>query len=71
MVTLEDFTSLSEGSDVPLEGRVGHCPECERNGVAHAEPDGTFYVHVQASEVLSDGMLTEPRDCCQVVKAAG
>jgi hypothetical protein len=70
MVTVEDFTALSPGIDVPLEGRVGACPGCGRNGVRHDEPDGLFYVHIQASEVLSDGMLTEPRDCCRVDRAA-
>lgn len=65
MVELEDFTAFAVGSDGP-EGRVGCCPECGRNGVRHQELDGTFYVHTQASEVLSDGMLTEPRDCCRV-----
>lgn len=71
MVMLEDFTALSPGRDVPLEGRIDRCPECGRNGVPHHEPDGTFYVHVQVSELLSDGMLTEPRDCCRIVRAAG
>lgn len=71
MVTVEDFTRLSPGSDVPLEGRVCACPNCGRNGVPHEEPDRLFYVHVQATEVLSDGMLTEPKDCCRVSKAAG
>jgi hypothetical protein len=66
MVMLEDFTALSPGRDVPLEGRIDRCPECGRNGVPHDEPDGTFYVHVQVSELLSDGMLTEPRDCCRL-----
>lgn len=70
MIALEDFTGLPPGSDVPLEGRVKPCPECGRNGVPHDEPDVFFYVHVQASEVLSDGMLTEPRDCCRIAKAA-
>lgn len=65
MVTVEDFTRLAVGSDVPLEGRVCACPRCGRNGVPHEEPDRLF-VHVQATEVLSDGMLTEPRDCCRV-----
>jgi hypothetical protein len=46
MVMLEDFTALSPGRDVPLEGRIDRCPECGRNGgVPHDEPDGTFYVH--------------------------
>jgi hypothetical protein len=66
VVTLQDFTALSAGSDVPLEGSVCECPGCGRNGVRQAEPDGVLYVHVEASEILSDGMLIEPRDCCRI-----
>lgn len=69
MVLLEDFTALSRGRDVPLEGRVDRCPECGRNGIEHDEPDALFFVHVQGTELLSDGMLTEPRDCCRVTRA--
>jgi hypothetical protein len=65
MVLLEDFTGFAVGSNGP-DGRIGCCPECGRNGVPLEEPDGASYVHIQASEVLSDGMLTEPRDCCRV-----
>jgi hypothetical protein len=70
MVLLEDFTGFAAGSDCP-DGRVSRCPKCGRNGVEHDEPDGLFCIHVQASEVLSDGMLTEPRDCCRLSRAAG
>ncbi len=69
MVTLQDFTALSRGSEVPLEGRVDRCPKCGRNGIEHAEPHTLFFVHVQESEVLGDGMLTEPRDCCRLSTA--
>jgi hypothetical protein len=70
MVTLEDFTTLSRGSDVPLEGRVDRCPQCGRNGIEHAEPERLLFVHVQETDLLSDGMRTEPRDCCRVTKVA-
>ena len=70
MVTVEDFTALSAGSDVPCEGHVGECPKCGRNGVRQSEPEKTFYVHVQDSEMLSDGMRTEPRDWCRVERLA-
>jgi hypothetical protein len=70
MVMVDDFTSVRAGKDVPGEGHVECCPECGRNGVRHDEPDGTSYVHVQASEVLSDGLLTEPRDCCRISQTA-
>ena len=70
MVTLQDFTGLSRGSEVPLEGRVDRCPKCGRNGIEHAEPERLFFVHVQETELRSDGMLTEPRDCCRVTIVA-
>ena len=66
MVMLQDFTALTRGSQVPLEGRVDCCPRCGRNGIEHAEPETLFFVHVQGTEVLGDGMLTEPRDCCRL-----
>ncbi len=71
MVALEDFTGLSTGSDVPCEGFVSECPKCGRNGVVQDEPDGPLCIHVQESEMLSDGMLTEPLDCCRLSRAAG
>ena len=70
MITLEDFTVLSRGSEVPLEGRVGVCPKCGRNGVEHSEPEALFFVHAQETELLGDGMLTEPRDCCRLTRVA-
>jgi len=69
MVMLQDFTALSRGYEVPLEGRVDRCPRCGRNGIEHAEPNTLFFVHVQETEVLSDGMLTAPRDCCRLTRA--
>jgi hypothetical protein len=66
VITLEDFTALSSGSQVPCEGPVCECPRCGRNGVVHDEPNGSLCVHVQESAVLSDGMLTEPLDCCRL-----
>lgn len=67
IMTVEDFTSLPEGFSVVLEGRVAVCPRCRRNGVEEHRPDGTaYFVHVQTSEVLGDGMLTEPHDCCEL-----
>jgi hypothetical protein len=69
MVMLQDFAALSRACEVPLEGRVDRCPRCGRNGIEHAEPDTLFFVHVQETELLSDGMLTEARDCCRLTTA--
>jgi hypothetical protein len=68
MLTIEDFTKLPEGLVVALEGRVGRCPICGRNGIERVQTDGRgIYLHLQTSEILSDGLLIEPRDCCEVV----
>jgi hypothetical protein len=69
VIALEDFTALSRGSKV-LEGRVGLCPKCGRNGVEHSEPEALFFIHAQKTELLGDGMLTEPRDCCRLTGIA-
>jgi hypothetical protein len=65
MLTIEDFTAMPEGWIVPLAGLVARCPRCARNGVETTalQGDATF-VHVQTCEVLGDGMLVEPQDCC-------
>jgi hypothetical protein len=64
MLTTEDFTLMPEGLLVPLAGRVGRCPRCARTGVEARTESGMDYVHVQTSEVMCDGMLVEPQDCC-------
>ena len=67
MLVIQDFTKLSEGVTVPSEGRVSRCPKCGRNGIERRpgpmQPLLTF-LHVQASRLFGDGMLTEPEDCC-------
>lgn len=69
MLVIQDFTKLSEGVTVPSEGRVSRCPKCGRNGIQRrpglADPVVTF-LHVQASRLFGDGMLTEPADCCSL-----
>ncbi|HYK40881.1 MAG TPA: hypothetical protein VE007_00735 [Thermoanaerobaculia bacterium] len=65
MLTTEDFTSMPEGLLVPLAGRVSRCPLCSRNGIETLAQSGTAtFLHVQTSEVMCDGMLVEPQDCC-------
>jgi hypothetical protein len=73
MIVIQDFTKLSEGITVPSEGRVSRCPKCGRNGVERrpggpAAPVVTF-LHIQASRLFGDGMLTEPEDCCSLSSA--
>ena len=65
MITVEDFTSLPRGLMVPLEGLVDACPRCGRNGIRECSECGNpYFLHRQSSEILCDGMLTQPDDFC-------
>jgi len=65
MITFEDFTSFPAGFEIPFEGWVTTCPRCGRNGIAEDPSCGEpYFLHAQSNEVRSDGMLTEPIDCC-------
>jgi len=67
MLTTQDFTELPEGLVIPLEGAVERCPRCGRNGIEEGQSAGaSFFVHVQTCEVMGDGMLTQPSDCCML-----
>ena len=67
MVVLEDFTRESAGRDIPTEGHVECCPRCGRPGVEQPSGEGApIFVHAQTSEILGDGMRTEPQDCCSM-----
>ena len=65
MLSVEDFTGLAPGSEAS-EGTVGSCPRCGRSGIEQHPPDGSLYLHAQTSEVLGDGMRTEPTDWCRI-----
>jgi hypothetical protein len=68
MLNFEDFTVLPRGFDVPLEGRVESCPACGRNGIeARPECEDPYFLHRQSSELLGDGMRTDPFDRCPLV----
>jgi hypothetical protein len=66
MFSVDDFTRMPRGAEAPVEGRVDRCPKCGRNGVAINGSEGNSSLHVQTSEVIGDGMRTEPRDCCRL-----
>jgi len=69
IVTVQNFVRLAPGMDVPLEGPVSTCRLCGRSGIEHRTDDGTVVVvHVQTTELLSDGMVTEPQDVCRPSK---
>ena len=66
MTSVEDFTGLSLGAEVALEGRVSRCSRCGRNGIEQGRGEGPscYVIHVQTSRVFGDGMRTEPSDFC-------
>ena len=67
MVFLEDFTRVSTGLRLPIEGRVERCLRCGRSGIEGRSPDGIrLVIHSQTTELLGDGMLVVPRGCCAV-----
>lgn len=67
MAVLEDFTRISAGQDIALEGHVERCPRCGRSGIEqHLDGGNPVYVHAQTSEILGDGMRVEPQDCCSL-----
>ncbi len=69
IVTIQNFAKLAPGMDVPLEGPVSTCRHCGRSGIEHRTADGMLVVvHVQTTELLSDGMVTEPQDTCNIAK---
>ena len=68
MISIDDFTTLPEGSVVLLEGTVVRCPMCGRTGVMSGPDDGhPCCIHREQSTMLSDGMLTEPTDACELI----
>ena len=70
IVTVQNFVRLAPGMDVPLEGPVTTCPHCGRSGIEHLTDDGArVVVHVQTTELLSDGMVTDPQDVCHTTKS--
>ncbi len=65
MIRVEDFTELPVGRLVPLEGKVERCPRCGRNGIEeHPACRDAYFLHVQASRILPDGMWDEAIDRC-------
>lgn len=67
MITIDDFTRMPEGMVATLQGRVVRCPSCGRNGVLEQpERDAPRCVHVEETELLCDGMRTDPTDCCRL-----
>jgi hypothetical protein len=69
MIRVEDFTEMPVGRLVPLEGKVGRCPQCGRNGIEeHPAASVPYFLHVQTSQILPDGMREEALDCCSLAQ---
>ena len=67
MIMYEDFTILAIGFIATLEGEVSRCPVCGRNGVVkRTETEHPYCIHAESSEVLGDGMRTDPTDRCRL-----
>src|SRR5206468_382456 len=64
MPVVEDFTVAAPGIEIDGEGRVERCPVCGRNGVREDVGSRTKYLHAQAYELMSDGLLVTPEECC-------
>lgn len=62
----ENFTWLPVGASVSSSRRVIRCPRCGRNGALEIGTDGERRcVHVEAS-AMSEGLLVEPTDHCDL-----
>ncbi len=67
MIRVDDFTQMPEGRQIPIEGTVARCPRCGRNGIEeHPAASLPYFLHVQGSELLPDGMREEALDCCEL-----
>jgi len=70
LVTIQNFVDLAPGAEVPLEGTASVCPGCGRTGIEKRFVNGILHiVHVQTTELLPDGMLTDPLDTCDRPKS--
>jgi hypothetical protein len=64
VISVENFTTLPHGA-VVLEGVVSTCPRCGRSGIERpTEWGGKICLHVQSTEIIGDGMVTEAVESC-------
>ena len=67
VLSVENFRMLPPGS-VVLEGVISACPRCGGGGIERpTECGGTICVHVQATEIIGDGMVPEVVESCCLV----
>jgi len=66
MISVENFTTLPQGA-VAFEGSIATCPRCARTGIERpTEAGGRTFLHVQSTEIVGDGMVTESVDACSL-----
>jgi len=61
----EDFTKLPIGSVVSQSRTIVRCSVCQRRGALDVRLRRC--VHLEGSEISSDGMIVEPIDSCAPV----
>ena len=64
MILLETYTDQTPGAFPGLEAVVELCPRCGRPGVERRTAEGRICVHTETSQLLADGLLTVPIECC-------
>jgi predicted metalloprotease len=64
MTVMEDLTVFTAGSEASGEGRIERCPRCGRNGVREVVDGEQKFLHAFSTELMSDGLLVTPEDCC-------
>jgi hypothetical protein len=62
--TVEDFTLLSPGFEIVGGATVEPCPFCGRSGIRERIDGEAKVLHRQTSELMCDGLLVTPEDCC-------
>lgn len=64
MVDVENYTAGTPGEESGTPERLEVCPRCGRTGVEREMPQGRLFIHVEALEMMSDGLLVSPTDFC-------
>ena len=67
--TVEDFTLLRPGFEIVGGTRVEPCPFCGRSGIRERVDGEAKVLHRQTSELMCDGLLVIPEDCCSLESA--
>ena len=65
---IDDYTLLAAGTTIAEWGRVESCPLCGRNGLRERLEGQDAILHSESSELMSDGLLVVPGDCCFVAQ---